>query len=98
MIREMMIEWLGEQSIQPDPHDLKNWLSQNAAGFVCKEAPLGPNRLREKKGGEGGEGKGGGGGITRKSWHMPSTESAIHSLCTEHSREKTKQIREMKLY
>lgn len=68
-----MIEMQGWQSIQPEPHDLKNWLSQNAAGFVCKEAPLGLNRQRER--GEGTERRGGEeeGGITRKSWHLPST-------------------------
>lgn len=84
---EMMIERLGGQSIQPDPHDLKNWLSQNAAGFVCKEAPLGQNRQRER--GEGRERRGGG------RWHHQKElalaqylESAIHSLCIAHSREK----------
>lgn len=91
--REMMIERLGGQSIQPDPHDLKNWLSQNAAGFVCKESPLGQNRQRER--GEGRERRGGG------RWHHQKElaraqylESAIHSLCTEHSREKNRSRRD----
>lgn len=68
-----------------EPRHLKNWLSQNAAGSICKKNPLGLDWLREESGlerkRERGVVWGVGWVIARKSWHVPSVgESAIHSL------------------
>lgn len=59
--REKVIEQLGERPIQ-EAHDLKNWVSQNTAGFVCKDALLGLKRLMGGRG-ERRARKSGGGGI-----------------------------------
>lgn len=52
----------------------KNWLSQNAAGFVCKETPLGLGWQREEEKGRGHHQK--------ELAHAQYWESAIHSLST----------------
>lgn len=57
----------------------KNWLSQNAAGSVCKETPLGLDRLREERA-EKREGRGG--HHQKELAHAQYWKSAIHSLST----------------
>lgn len=83
--RAMTIEWPGEQTVRPIRATWSEELAfpECCRLLFCNEAPPGPNWPRQKRWGEGEEERRGGGGITRKSWHLPSAESLPSTACAQ---------------
>lgn len=88
----MTIKWPGEQTIHPIPATWSEELAfpECCRLLFCNEAPPGPNWPRQKRWGEGEEERRGGGGITRKSWHLPSAESLPSTACAQSRAEQSR--------